>query len=232
MKNAVITGASKGLGKAIAMALAKEGYNIFMNSTNKNEIEAAANEIRNMNTSIVVTPIVADLSTKMGVNDFAAQITPSSIDVLVNNAGRYIPGKIYEEADDTLEKMINTNLYSAYYVTKALLPKMMPYKKGNIINICSVAALQPYANGGSYSISKYALQGFSKNLREEMKPFNIKVTSIHPGATWSHSWQGVDLPKDRLMEAEDVAKTVVAITQLSASAVMEDVVLRPQLGDL
>jgi short-subunit dehydrogenase len=128
--------------------------------------------------------------------------------------------------------MINTNLYSAYYVTKALLPKMMPYKKGNIINICSVAALQPYANGGSYSISKYALQGFSKNLREEMKPFNIKVTSIHPGATWSHSWQGVDLPKDRLMEAEDVAKTVVAITQLSASAVMEDVVLRPQLGDL
>jgi short-subunit dehydrogenase len=232
MKNAVITGASKGLGKAIAMALAKEGYNIFMNSTNKNEIQAAANEIRNMNTSIVVTPIVADLSTKMGVNDFAAQITPSSIDVLVNNAGRYIPGKIYEEADDTLEKMINTNLYSAYYVTKALLPKMMPYKKGNIINICSVAALQPYANGGSYSISKYALQGFSKNLREEMKPFNIKVTSIHPGATWSHSWQGVDLPKDRLMEAEDVAKTVVAITQLSASAVMEDVVLRPQLGDL
>ncbi len=232
MKNAIITGASKGLGKAIAIALAKEGYNIFINSTNKEEIEATAEFISNANPTIQVTPIVADLSSKVGVATFIEQIGVNNIDVLVNNAGRYIPGNIYEEADDTLETMINTNLYSAYYVTKGILPKMMPFKKGHIINICSVAALQAYANGGSYSISKFALQGFSKNLREEMKPFNIKVTSIHPGATWSNSWQGVDLPVERLMEAEDIAKTVIAIIQLSQSAVMEDVVLRPQLGDL
>ena len=104
--------------------------------------------------------------------------------------------------------------------------------KGHIFNMCSVASLMAYPNGGSYSISKYALLGFSKNLRLELKDKGIKVTGIMPGATWSASWEGVELPEERLMQASDIALAVWSATQMSPSAVVEDIVLRPQLGDL
>ena len=109
---------------------------------------------------------------------------------------------------------------------------MMPLKKGYIFNMCSVASEKAYPNGGSYSISKFALLGFSKNLREEMKPFGIKVTSILPGATWSDSWAGFEAPEERLMQARDIAEAVVSALRMSAAAVVEEIVLRPQLGDL
>ena len=128
--------------------------------------------------------------------------------------------------------MMETNLYSAYHLTRLLLPVMKTNHSGHIVNMCSIASLIAYPNGGSYSISKFALLAFSKVLREEMKPYGIKVTSVMPGATWSDSWKGVDLPEDRLMSADDVAKIVSCALSLSGAANLEDVVLRPQLGDL
>ncbi|HHM20936.1 MAG TPA: SDR family NAD(P)-dependent oxidoreductase, partial [Bacteroidetes bacterium] len=103
---------------------------------------------------------------------------------------------------------------------------------GHIFNMCSIASLIAYPNGGSYTISKFALLGFSKVLREEMKDKGIKVTSILPGATWSASWAGVDLPKSRLMQPRDIARAVWCAWQMEPSAVVEDIVIRPQLGDL
>lgn len=98
--------------------------------------------------------------------------------------------------------------------------------------MCSIASKIAYPNGGSYSISKFALLGFSKVLREELKPTGIKVTSILPGATWSNSWAGVDLPEDRLMQAHDIAIPVWSALSMSPSAVVEEITIRPQLGDL
>ena len=144
----------------------------------------------------------------------------------------FLPGSIHSEEDGTLETMITTNLYSAYHLTRALLPSMIANKSGHIFNICSIASLQAYSNGGSYSISKFALLGFSKNLREELKSFGIKVTAILPGATYTDSWSGSGVEPKRIMEADDVAKMVFAASQLSAQAVVEDIILRPQLGDL
>jgi NADP-dependent 3-hydroxy acid dehydrogenase YdfG len=109
---------------------------------------------------------------------------------------------------------------------------MMQRKSGHIFNMCSIASLDAYDNGGSYSISKFAIYGFSKNLREEMKPYNIKVTSVHPGAVATDSWEGFDNSTKRIMEAEDIAKMVFACTQLSTAACVEDIVIRPQLGDM
>jgi NADP-dependent 3-hydroxy acid dehydrogenase YdfG len=109
---------------------------------------------------------------------------------------------------------------------------MMERKSGHIFNMCSIASLQAYANGGAYSISKFALHGFSKNLREEMKPHGIKVTSIHPGAVMSDSWGNYDNTEKRIMEADDIAKMIYAASQLSIQACVEDIVIRPQLGDL
>ena len=131
-----------------------------------------------------------------------------------------------------LEKMIETNLYSAYHLTQIIVPKMIAAKKGHVFNICSIASLHAYANGGSYSISKYALMGFSKNLREELKPHNIKVTAVYPGAVLTDTWGNYDNASKRIMESEDVAEMIVAASKLSPAAVVEDIILRPQLGDL
>jgi NADP-dependent 3-hydroxy acid dehydrogenase YdfG len=105
-------------------------------------------------------------------------------------------------------------------------------KSGHIYSIGSIAGLTAYANGGSYAISKWAMLGFTKCLRQELMPYNIKVTSILPGATYTASWEGVDLPIERFIKAEDVAETVWASYNLSPFSVVEEIVIRPQLGDL
>ncbi len=128
--------------------------------------------------------------------------------------------------------MIAVNLYSAYHLTRALLPGMMARRKGHIFNICSIASLQAYPNGGAYSISKFALAGFSRNLREEMKPHGIKVTAVYPGAVYTDSWAGSGVDPQRIMEAGDIAEMVYAAAGLSPQATVEDILLRPQLGDL
>ncbi len=176
----------------------------------------------------------ADLSDTEQVKAFANWILKKniSIDILVNNAGNFLPGSLYDEKEGVLEQMIQINLYSAYHLTRALLPEMMKKKKGHIFNICSIAALKAYPNGGSYSISKYALMGFSKNLREEMKPYNIKVTTVYPGAVYTSSWEASGVDPKRIMETKDIADTIYSISKLSPQACVEDIVLRPQLGDL
>ena len=153
-------------------------------------------------------------------------------DILVNNAGLFEPGSVHNEPDGLLENQMAINVYSAYHVTRTVLPKMMERKSGHIFNMCSIASLHAYANGGAYSISKFAMYGFSKNLREEMKPQGIKVTSIHPGAVMSDSWGNYDNSTKRIMEADDIAKMIYAASQLSVQACVEDIIIRPQLGDL
>jgi short-subunit dehydrogenase len=128
--------------------------------------------------------------------------------------------------------MINANLYSAYYATRGLVHSMRERRSGHIFNICSVASIKAYPNGGAYAISKFAMLGFSKCLREELKPFNIRVTAVMPGATKTRSWEGANLPDERFMKTEDIAETVYAAYLLSERSVVEEIILRPQLGDI
>ncbi len=231
---AVISGATKGIGRAIAEILAAEGYDIAVCARNASDLEALKSEFAQKYPKINVLTHVTDVRDKKQVLEFAAKITNcwSKLDVLVNNAGTFTPGNIHQEADGVFEQLMETNLYSAYYLTRALIPLMLNHKHGHIFNICSVASLMAYPNGGSYSISKFALLGFSKALREELKQKGVKVTAILPGATWTDSWAGVSLPESRLMQAKDVAIALLAATKMSASAVIEEIVMRPQLGDL
>ncbi|MDQ6888809.1 MAG: SDR family oxidoreductase [Bacteroidota bacterium] len=232
--NIVISGASKGIGKAIAEKFCTAGNQLFICARNENNLEKAARELREQNPEVLVKHFAIDLAYKSGVIKFAEWISNqnNSIDILINNAGQFIPGSVYNEEEGTLEKMINANLYSAYHLTRLLLPAMMEKKNGHIFNICSIASLQAYHNGGSYSISKYALMGFSKNLREEMKPYNIKVTTVYPGAVYTSSWEGAGIEASRIMEVNDIASMVYTASHLSPQACVEDIVIRPQQGDL
>ncbi len=152
--------------------------------------------------------------------------------MLINNAGYFVPGEISTEPEGNLQSMIEANLYSAYHVTRGLVSQMKELRSGHIFNMCSIASFQAYENGGSYAISKFALLGFSKCLREELKEHRIKVTAVMPGATKTRSWEGTDLPDERFMKAADVADTVFAAYSLSPNTVVEEIIIRPQLGDI
>ncbi|MGI8951840.1 MAG: SDR family oxidoreductase [Chitinophagaceae bacterium] len=231
--NIIITGASKGLGKAVAAQFASAKNSLFICSRNNRELLIVKKEFLQKYPACSVEIMAVDLSIKKNVLQFADWCLQFGVpDIVVNNAGEFIGGNVYNEEDGTLEKMIEINLYSAYYLTRKLLSEMMKAKRGHVFNMCSIASLKAYENGGAYSISKFALAGFSKNLREEMKPYNIKVTAVYPGAAMSDSWRGAGINPKRIMEAEDVAKMIFAASQLSPQACVEDIILRPQLGDL
>ena len=234
--NIVITGASKGLGKAIAEAFAedKQGHSFFLCARNKEELDKAAKELQGRFPRINMYSKVCYVGEKNSVITFANWIMQQTdrIDILINNAGVFYPGSVNNEEDGVLEKMIQVNLFGAYQLTRFLLPGMMKMKAGHIFNICSIASLQAYENGGAYSISKFALYGFSKNLREGMKPYGIKVTHVLPGAAYTDSWGSSDIDPKRIMEADDIAKMIYTAAHLSPQACVEEIILRPLLGDL
>jgi short-subunit dehydrogenase len=231
--NIIITGASKGIGYAIAEIFAANGHNLYLNSKTASSLQAAAANLQQQYPSVVIDSFPADLSIKSDVLNFSKWcLEKTTPHILVNNAGYFVPGKLQDEADGQLEQQLNTNLFSAYHLTRALLPSMLATGSGHIFNICSIASLNAYEYGGSYSISKFALLGFSKNLRLELKNSGIKVTAVCPGAVFTNSWAGSGVDPKRIMEANDIAKMIYAATQLSPQALVEDIVMRPQLGDL
>lgn len=230
----VVTGATKGIGRAIAERFAEAGFNIAVCARKHNELEKLKADFSKRFPAVKTYTMPADMADKKQVEAFAAFIKQLAqpVDVLVNNAGYFVPGSIATEKEGSLEDMMNANLYSAYYMTRGLIDQMIAQKSGHIFNMCSIASIKAYANGGSYAITKFALLGFSKCLREELKPANIRVTAILPGATRTASWDGVDLPDERFMSVEDVAETVFSAYSLSQRSVIEEILIRPQLGDI
>jgi short-subunit dehydrogenase len=232
--NSIITGASRGLGKAMAEKFAMAGHDLCLCSRNAVALEATRIDLSSRYPDLSIRAAAFDLGEKNGACDFGKWVLQQGkpVDILVNNAGQFLSGTVYGEEDGNLEKMIAVNLYGAYHLTRTLLPAMTARRSGHIFNICSVASLQAYHNGGAYSISKYALAGFSANLREEMKVHGIKVTAVYPGAAYTDSWAGSGIDPQRIMEAADIADMVVAASRLSRQATVETILLRPQLGDL
>jgi short-subunit dehydrogenase len=230
----LVTGGTKGIGRAVIEQFAKEGFHIITCSRNEKDLKKLKLDLEQNFTFSKIFYKEADLSDRKSLKsftDFVASLNVK-VDVLVNNSGLFIPGKITEEDDEALPFMINTNLYSAYYMTKAIAADMIKRRSGHIFNLCSTASITPYINGGSYCISKYALYGMTKVLREETKEFNVRVTAILPGATLTASWEGVDLPAERFIKAEDVAMAIYNAYILSENSVVEELLIRPQLGDI
>jgi short-subunit dehydrogenase len=232
-KSILVTGGTKGIGKAIIMKFAANGYDVFTCSRNEQELVQLKKEVEGNYSGVKMFIKKTDLSKKEEVEAFAEFVKNQSLpDVLVNNAGIFIPGSIHSEQDGNFEQMMHTNLFSAYYLTRAFTQDMMERKSGDIFTIGSIAGLTAYPNGGSYAISKWALRGFTQCLRQELMSHNIRVTSVLAGATLTPSWDGVDIPPERFMKAEDIAESVWSAHHLSGQAVVEEIVVRPQLGDL
>jgi short-subunit dehydrogenase len=230
----VVTGGTKGIGRAVIESFVRQGFDVATCARNAVELAALQQALPHLNPTVQVHVKAVDMSDRAQVQLFIEFILALNrpVDVLVNNAGYFIPGAITTEPEGTLERMINANLYSAYHTTRGIAPKMKEQRRGHIFNLCSIASIKAYPNGGSYAVSKFAMLGLSKCLREELKEFGIRVTAVMPGATKTASWEGTPLPENRFMKVEDVAETIWAAYALSDRSVVEEVIIRPQLGDI
>lgn len=231
-KLAVITGGTKGIGRAVAEQFASKGFDLVITSRTHTDLQEVQSFIEKKY-SVTCYVFTSNISKKSDNTELVKDILDlkTPVDVLINNAGIYRAGLLKDEPNGTLEQLIETNLYGAYYLTKGLLLGFTARRAGHIFNICSVASISTPENSGSYTISKFALLGFNKVLREEMKPYNVRVTAVMPGATLTDSWKGEEVSPEALMPPEDIAAAVWNAYTMKNS-VVEEIVLRPPSGSL
>jgi 3-oxoacyl-[acyl-carrier protein] reductase len=225
--NAIVSAATKGIGKAISIKLAEEGYNLAICARNEQELRDFADSLSYTGTQIKY--FKADCSIKADVLafcDFAIQEF-GTIDVLVNNAGTFLPAPILDEKDDAFELQLNLNLNAAYYMSKRIGIRMRENRSGHIFNICSVASKEIVKNAGSYSVTKTAMLCLNNVSRLELAEYNVKVTAILPGSTLTASWEGTEIPEDKFVKPEDIANTIYHVLNLSAGANVDEVIIKP-----
>jgi 3-oxoacyl-[acyl-carrier protein] reductase len=217
-KNALITGAGKGIGKAIALALAKEGVNIILVARTQDEIDSVAAKVRSLRVkALAITADVADINS---VNAAVAKALAEfgTIDILINNAGIAAFGKFLELEPTDWERIIQVNLMGTYYVTRAVLPNMIERQTGDIINISSTAGLSGNALTSAYSASKFAVLGLTESLMQEVRKHNIRVTALTPSTVATDMAKELNLTDgnpDKVMQAEDMAELIIAQLKLN-----------------
>jgi short-subunit dehydrogenase len=228
-KTALVTGGSKGIGFAIVHKLLLEGFDVISVSRTAGQLEALQLEFAER-----LWMLQADFTKPEDVLSVIGKVKGkvSRLDILVNNAGVFKPGQIHNEAEGVFALQMALNIEAPYHLTRGLLPLMMPHQEGYIFNICSTASIIPYVDGGSYCISKHALLGFSKVLREELKVYGIAVSAILPGATFTDSWSGSAEPESRFMRAGNIAECIWFAWKNRENCVMEEILLRPLKGDI
>ncbi len=217
-KSAIITGAGKGIGKAIAAALAAEGVNLGLVARTSSDLEALQAELANKY-GVKVVIAKADVSVKSEVDQAVSALKESlgSIDILINNAGIGTFGTLLEMDPEQWERIIQTNVMGTYYVTRAALPTMLEQSSGSIINIASTAGERGFATGSAYCASKFAVIGMTEALMQEVRKSNIRVTALTPSTVNTELASNAGLKigdEDRMMQAEDVAELVIAALKL------------------
>jgi len=230
----LITGASQGIGAAIAKVFARElkGCRLALVARNERNLAAVAKACEKLGATAAV--FGCDVTDGKSVAAMAQAVFARfrRVDVLINNAGAFTPGPFAQTSVAAFDQMIAVNLRSAFLVTQAFLPPMLKRKSGDIFFMSSIAGLKAYPNGAGYCAAKFGLTGLAKVLREETKEQGIRVCCVHPGATWSPSWSGSGVKPTRMIPAEDIAQAILDTWRLSRRTVVEEIVLRPQLGDL
>lgn len=228
-KSALITGASKGIGKAIALALAAEGYDLALCARKIEGLQEVENEIQKKNPSVKVFLKACDFAIDKEVEQLAAWTETHfpDLDVLVNNVGMYERVSLLEEGPNVFNNHLQVNLNTPHFLSHYFGKIMRDAGKGHIFNITSIASREPVPAAAAYTITKFALEGLTKVLREELRKAGVKVTEIIPGSTLTSSWEGTEIPAEEFVLPEDIAKVLVTCLSLSSSANIEEVIIRP-----
>jgi len=230
----LITGASQGIGAAIAKTFAKEvpGVRLALVARNMRNLQAVARACTKLGAK--AEAFEGDVSNEASVALLAEAVADrfGVVDVLINNAGKFAGAPFLQMKAADFDAQIAANLRSVFLVSSAIVPAMVKRGRGDVFNMSSIAGRQAYPNGAAYCAAKYGVTGLSAVMRAELKDKGVRVCCIHPGATWSPSWSGSGVKRERIMPAEDIARAILDIHRLSRRTVVEEIILRPQLGDL
>ncbi len=234
----LITGASQGIGAAIAEVFARElreagSCRLALVARSAANLERTAESCRRAGVSEVEI-FSCDVGEPAAVETMAREVGArfSQVDVLINNAGAFVPAPLLTSTVEQFDAMVTTNLRAAFLVSRQFAPAMAARRSGDIFVIGSVASLRGLPGCGAYVAAKHGVLGLTRALREELKASGVRVTAVLPGATFSPSWVGSGVPEERIMPAEDVARAILDVYRLGPRTVVEEIVLRPQLGDL
>ncbi len=230
----LITGASQGIGAAIAKTFAKEirGVRLALVARNAKNLKTVATACAKLGAEAEIFP--CDVTDEPEVAAMAVAVTDRfrRVDVLINNAGVFAGAPLTDTTVAQFDRVVAASLRSTFLVAQAFVPGMVQRGRGDIFNMGSIAGLQAYPGGAAYCAAKFGVTGLTKVMREELKAKGVRVTLVCPGATWSPSWAGSGVPAERMMPAEAVARAFLDIYRLSRRTVVEEIILRPQLGDL
>ena len=230
----LITGASQGIGAAIADAFTREirGVRLLLVARNARKLAGVARGCAKRGAKAEVFP--CDVSDEAAVAQLASAVTKrfGAVDVLINNAGKFSGAPFTEMSVADFDLMIAANLRSVFLMSRAFAPGMIARGRGDIFNMSSIAGLIAYPGGAGYSAAKFGVSGLSKVMRAELRDKGVRVCCLYPGATMSPSWEGSGVDEARMMPAQDVARAFIDVYRLSRRTVVEEIVLRPQRGDL
>lgn len=223
---AVVTGGSRGIGKAIARTLAQEGCKIVITARNPEELKQAEQEISQHNSEVLA--VQADVRNVKDIQELVRAVNKrfGAADILINNAGIGMFKEVLNLEEEDFRAILETNLFGTFYCTKYFLPGMIEKQRGHIINIGSLAGKNSFAGGSAYCASKHALISFAECLMLEVRHSNIKVTTICPGSVQTEFSEGSKEQKWALTP-EDVSKCVVDALSSSPGSLVSMMDLRP-----
>jgi NADP-dependent 3-hydroxy acid dehydrogenase YdfG len=227
---AIVTGASRGIGAAVAERLDAMGYRVALVARSIGPLEELATRLTH------ARAFPGDVTHESDVERIVQSVlaTWGTIDVLVNNAGTAIVRSVQQSTKADYDTVMNTNLLSAFLMTRAVLPTMTDKGRGHILNMASIAAKRTFPQWSLYCASKFAMVGFSQALAQEVRPLGIQVTDLYPGATDSALWDtlGITALKEAMLQPADVAEMVAYALSQSKRARIAEIVLEPAGGDL
>ncbi|MGH6689518.1 MAG: SDR family oxidoreductase [Gammaproteobacteria bacterium] len=230
MRHAVITGGSRGIGLAVAVELEARGWGVFLVGQHGERLAAASARMKHL---------VGTFAVDLGNGEEAARTAAvavrqavGAIDLLVLNAGIFVEEALMAIQEEAFRRTMAVNLDANLFLARHLLPVLRKGDRPRIVIIGSTAAYGAYPPGPAYGVAKWALRGLAVGLRHELKTDRIGVTYLAPGGTLTDMWDEDEAPPDRLLQPRDTAVIVAALTELSEQAVVDEVILRPMLGDV
>lgn len=228
----LVTGASQGIGRHMAIELARQtGLGLLLSARNEKGLEETAEMCKKAGCTLVYTQ-PADLTIESDIENLATTAISKNCTILINNAGFFLSKPVLESGREEYLSQFEINALGAIELTNRLIPHLKNQPWGLVVFTCSVTAQRGQARCGAYSVSKQALNGYIESLREALLDSTIAVSSLVLGQTHSPSWDGLDVNPERLIDPADVGKAVVMLTTLSPRTCIEELVIRPQKGDL
>jgi short-subunit dehydrogenase len=230
MKRYLITGASRGIGRAIAETLAADDAELLLHGRDTVALAQTRKAVEPRCAKVVL--LIHDLAKPSGVSDLIAEVGNKPIDVLVNNAGVAVVKPFTEITAIEWEQTVGVNITAPFMLTQHFAPRMPP--GASVVNILSVAAKSGFANWSAYCMSKFALEGFSQSVREELRDRKIRVMNVYPAATETDIWDNIEgnWPRHKMISPQDVASAVAYAISRPADVTLENITLSSLTGNL